>query len=318
MKAITSKAQPELKKPVSRFWPTFIQQKYLYMMAFPFVLWAFVFNYLPLWGWTMAFQKYKPGKSFFEQKWVGLQYFRELFQDDQFFNALRNTLAMSIMGLLAGFIIPIIFAILLNELRLQFLKRFVQTVSYLPHFVSWVVAAGIITKMLSTDNGAVNDLLLSLHLISEPIQFMAKGHLFWGIVTASDVWKETGWNTIIYLAAISGIGPELYEAARVDGASRLQQVRNITLPGIQTTIIILLIISIGHLISIGFEKQFLLGNNLVRDYSQTLDLYALNYGLGMGRFSFGTAINIFNSVVSVILLFVANGIFKKITKESII
>ncbi|MFD5017285.1 ABC transporter permease [Paenibacillus sp. NPDC058367] len=318
MKAITSKDQLELKKPVSRFWPTFIQQKYLYMMAFPFVLWAFVFNYLPLWGWTMAFQKYKPGKSFFDQKWVGLQYFRELFQDDQFFNALRNTLAMSIMGLLAGFIIPIIFAILLNELRLQFLKRFVQTVSYLPHFVSWVVAAGIITKMLSTDNGAVNDLLLSLHLISEPIQFMAKGHLFWGIVTASDVWKETGWNTIIYLAAISGIGPELYEAARVDGASRLQQVRNITLPGIQTTIIILLIISIGHLISIGFEKQFLLGNNLVRDYSQTLDLYALNYGLGMGRFSFGTAINIFNSVVSVILLFVANGIFKKITKESII
>ncbi|OME64234.1 protein lplB [Paenibacillus odorifer] len=318
MKAITSKAQPELKKPASRFWPTFIQQKYLYMMAFPFVLWAFVFNCLPLWGWTMAFQKYKPGKSFFDQKWVGLQYFRELFQDDQFFNALRNTLAMSIMGLLAGFIIPIIFAILLNELRLQFLKRFVQTVSYLPHFVSWVVAAGIITKMLSTDNGAVNDLLLSLHLISEPIQFMAKGHLFWGIVTASDVWKETGWNTIIYLAAISGIGPELYEAARVDGASRLQQVRNITLPGIQTTIIILLIISIGHLISIGFEKQFLLGNNLVRDYSQTLDLYALNYGLGMGRFSFGTAINIFNSVVSVILLFVANGIFKKITKESII
>lgn len=147
---------------------------------------------------------------------------------------------------------------------------------------------------------------------------MAKGNLFWGIVTASDVWKETGWNTIIYLAAISGIGPELYEAAKVDGASRLQQVRHITFPGIRGTIVILLIMSIGHLISIGFEKQFLLGNNLVRDYSQTLDLYALNYGLGMGRFSFGTAINIFNSVVSVILLFTANGIFKKITKESII
>ncbi|MEK5237314.1 ABC transporter permease subunit [Paenibacillus sp. FSL L8-0470] len=319
MKAITTtKMKLEPKKPASRFWATFLQQKYLYMMAIPFVLWAFVFNYLPLWGWTMAFQKYKPGKSFFEQKWVGLQYFRELFQDEQFFNALRNTLAMSIMGLLAGFIIPIIFAILLNEMRLQILKRFVQTVSYLPHFVSWVVAAGIISKMLSTDNGAVNDLLMGLHLISEPIQFMAKGHFFWGIVTASDVWKETGWNTIIYLAAISGIGPELYEAARVDGASRLQQVRNITLPGIRTTIVILLIISIGHLISIGFEKQFLLGNNLVRDFSQTLDLYALNYGLGMGRFSFGTSINIFNSVVSVILLFVANGIFKKITKESII
>lgn len=318
MKAITTMAKPKPGNSAARFWAKFRQQKYLYMMAVPFVLWAFVFSYLPLWGWTMAFQKYKPGKSFFEQKWVGLQYFRELFQDEQFFNALRNTLAMSIMGLLAGFIIPIIFAVLLNEVRLQVLKRFVQTVSYLPHFVSWVVAAGIITKMLSTDNGAVNDLLMGLHIINEPIQFMAKGNLFWGIVTASDVWKETGWNTIIYLAAISGIGPELYEAAKVDGASRLQQVRHITFPGIRGTIVILLIMSIGHLISIGFEKQFLLGNNLVRDYSQTLDLYALNYGLGMGRFSFGTAINIFNSVVSVILLFTANGIFKKITKESII
>lgn len=318
MKAIIQKAEGKPKLKPGNFWNIFLQQKYLYLMAFPFVIWAFVFSYLPLWGWTMAFQKYKPGKNFFEQQWVGLQYFRELFQDEQFYNALRNTLAMSVMGLMAGFIVPIVFAILLNEVRQQFLKRFVQTVSYLPHFVSWVVAAGIITKMLSTDNGAVNDLLMGLHLIDEPIQFMAKGHLFWGIVTASDVWKETGWNTIIYLAAISGIGPELYEAAKVDGASRLQQVRNVTLPGIRTTIVILLIISIGHLISIGFEKQFLLGNNLVRDYSQTLDLYALNYGLGMGRFSFGTAINIFNSVVSVILLFVANGIFKKITKESII
>lgn len=318
MKAITAKVNGAPVKPTSRFWLKFLQQKYLYMMAIPFVLWAFVFNYLPLWGWTMAFQKYKPGKAFTDQTWVGLQYFRELFNDEMFYNALRNTLAMSFMSLIAGFTIPIIFAILLNELRLQILKRFVQTVSYLPHFVSWVVAAGIITKMLSTDNGAVNDLLMGLHLIDAPISFMSKSHLFWGIVTASDIWKETGWNAIIYLAAISGIGPELYEAARVDGASRLRQVWHITIPGIRPTIIILLIMSIGHLVSIGFEKQFLLGNNLVRDYSQTLDLYALNYGLGLGRFSFGTAINIFNSLVSVVLLFVANGIFKRITQESII
>ncbi|SFJ68128.1 putative aldouronate transport system permease protein [Paenibacillus sp. UNC496MF] len=318
MKAITTLKPQAAARPKSRFWHTFFQQKYLYMMSIPFVLWVLVFNYLPLWGWTMAFQKFKPKSSFLDQKWVGLQYFRELFHDDQFFQALRNTLAMSVMGLIAGFIIPIVFAILLNEVRVGFLKRFVQTVSYLPHFVSWVVAAGIVTKMLSTDNGAVNDLLVGLHLISEPIQFSGKGNLFWSIVTASDVWKETGWNTIIYLAAIAGIGPELYEAARVDGASRLQQAWHITLPGIRSTIIVLVIISIGHLISIGFEKQFLLGNNLVRDYSQTLDLYALNYGLGTGRYSFGTAINIFNSVVSVILLFAANGIFKKITKESII
>ncbi|MNT02626.1 putative multiple-sugar transport system permease YteP [compost metagenome] len=224
---------------------------------------------------------------------------------------------MSFMGLIAGFIVPVVFALLLNEVRIQFMKRFVQTVSYLPHFVSWVVAAGIVTKMLSTDGGVVNDILMGLHIIDQPIQFMAQGNWFWGIVTGADIWKETGWNAIIYLAAISGIGPELYEAARVDGASRLRQMWHITLPGIRPTIIVLLIMSIGHLLGTGFEKQFLLGNHMVIDYSEVLDLYALNYGLGMARYSFGTAINIFNSVISLILLFVANGIFKRFTKESI-
>ncbi|MEK0316344.1 ABC transporter permease [Cohnella sp. 56] len=304
-------------KKRSAFWKTFVRQRYLYLMSLPFVLWAFVFSYLPLWGWTMAFQKFKPGIAFRDQKWVGLQYFKELFADEQFYRVLRNTLAMSTMGLVAGFVVPIVFAVVLNEVRAMSIKRFVQTVSYLPHFVSWVVVAGIVTKMLSTEGGVVNDLLVALHIIDEPIQFMAKGGLFWYIVTASDVWKEMGWNTIIYLAAIAGIGPELYEASRVDGASRVRQVWHITLPGIRPTIIVLLIISIGHLIGIGFEKQFLLGNPLVSDYSQVLDLYALNYGLGLGRFSFGTAINIFNSVISVFLLLIANGIFKRTTKESI-
>ncbi len=265
----------------------------------------------------MAFQKFRFGKSFFDQEWVGLEHFRMLFQDDQFLNALRNTLAMSFMGLIAGFTFPILFAVLLNEMRGSILKRFSQTVSYLPHFVSWVVVAGIVTKMLSTDNGVVNQVLVALGIVDGPVQFMAQANLFWYVVTGADIWKETGWNAIIYLAAIAGIGPELYEAARVDGASRIRQIWHITLPGIRSTIIILLIMSIGHLISIGFEKQFLLGNHLVKEKSEVLDLYALNYGLGLGRYSFGTAINVFNSVVSLILLFAANGIFKKVTKESI-
>lgn len=286
-------------------------------MSVPFVLWVLVFQYLPLWGWTMAFQNYKPGKSFLEQKWVGFEHFAALFQDDRFYLVLRNTLAMSSLGLVAGFVFPVMFALLLNEVRVQVLKRFVQTVSYLPHFVSWVVAAGIVSKMLSTDGGVVNAVLMSLHVIDQPIQFMAKGHMFWGIVTAADVWKETGWNAIIYLAAIAGIGPELYEAARVDGASRLRQMWHITLPGIRPTIIVLLIMSIGHLIGIGFERQFLLGNHMVSDYSEVLDLYSLKYGLEMGRYSFGTAINIFNSVISLMLLFIANGAFKRIANESI-
>ncbi len=299
------------------FWKVFKQQKFLYLMSVPFVIWAFIFSYVPLWGWLMAFQEFRPARSFFEQKWVGLDQFITLFQDQQFYLALRNTLAMSFLGLIFGFIFPVVFAILLNEVRGILFKRTVQTVSYLPHFVSWVVVAGIVTKSLSTDGGIINELLVSLHIIDQPIQFMAQGQWFWGIVTASDVWKEMGWNTIIYLAAITGIDQEQYEASKVDGAGRFRQMWHITLPGMRTTIIVLLIMSIGHLVSIGFEKQFLLGNNLVTDYSQVLDLYALKYGLEMNRYSYGTAISIFNSVISIILLFTANGIFKKTTKESI-
>ncbi|TQR97013.1 ABC transporter permease [Paenibacillus ottowii] len=299
------------------FWDSVKQQKYLYFMSIPFVIWVFVFSYFPLWGWTMAFQNYKPAKSFWNQKWVGLDNFIELFQDERFYLVLRNTLAMSLMGIVFGFVVPIFFAILLNELRGMLFKRVVQTVSYLPHFVSWVVVAGLVTKMLSIDGGIVNDILVALHIVDEPIQFMAKGSWFWYIVTASDIWKETGWNTIIYLAAITGIDQEQYEASRVDGASRWRQMWHITLPGIRSTIAILFIMAIGHLVSNGFEKQFLLGNSLVTDYSEVLDLYALNYGINLGRFSYGTAIGIFNSLVSILLLFTANGIFKKLTKESI-
>ncbi|WMT42222.1 ABC transporter permease subunit [Paenibacillus sp. D2_2] len=208
------------KKRMKGVWQSVLQQKYLYLMSMPFIIWVFVFSYLPVWGWTMAFQNYKPSKSFTEQKWVGFKNFVDLFHDERFYLVLRNTLAMSLMGLVAGFIIPITFAVLLNELKGKYFKRTVQTVSYLPHFVSWVVVAGIITKMLSMD-GAINELLVHLHIIDAPIQFMAQGKYFWSIVTASDVWKETGWNAIIYLAAITGIDRELYEAARVDGAGRL-------------------------------------------------------------------------------------------------
>lgn len=319
MKAVTkteSSIQPAAKKKKG-FWTTFKEQKVLYGMSLPFIVIVFIFSYLPVWGWLMAFQNYKPGKGIFEQKWVGLDHFAALFSDDKFYLVLRNTLAMSFMGLIVGFTIPILFAVLLNELRGSVFKRTVQTISYLPHFVSWVVVAGIVTKMLSTDGGAVNQLLMWLGFIDQPIQFMAQGNLFWYIVTGSDIWKEMGWSAIIYLAAISGIDQEQFEAAKVDGASRIRQIWHITLPSIAPTIAILLIMSIGHLISIGFEKQFLLGNPLVVDYSEVLDLYALNYGLGMGRFSFGTAIGMFNSVVSIILLLLANGVFKKFTKQSI-
>lgn len=300
-----------------RFWRTVIEQRYLFLMSLPFVVLVFVFNYLPLWGWTMAFQNFKPGLSFSEQDWVGLKNFIAIFQEPQFYLVLRNTLAMSSMALIAGYTVPVIFAILLNEIRVSFFKRSIQTISYLPHFVSWVVAAGIITKMLSVD-GIVNELLMWLNITDKPIQFMAKGEWFWGIVTLSDLWKEMGWNSIIFLAAIAGIDPELYEAATVDGASRFRRMWHITLPGIRSTMMVMLILSIGWLTSIGFEKQYLLGNSLVLDYSEVLDLYILNYGIGMGRYSFGTALGIVNSMVAITLLLLSNWIFKRTTKESVI
>ncbi|MFA9557700.1 ABC transporter permease [Evansella sp. AB-rgal1] len=299
------------------FWKKMREQKILYMMSIPVVIWVFIFNYLPVWGWTMAFQNFRPGRSFSEQEWVGLAHFIELFNDPHFYLVLRNTLVMSVMLLVVGFTIPIIFAVLLNELKDSLFKRTVQTISYLPHFVSWVVVAGIVTKMLSTDGGIINDMLVGLHLIDNPIQFLAKGEWFWFIVTGADIWKQMGWNSIIFLAAMAGVDPQLYEAARVDGAGRFRRIWHITLPGIRPTIYVILILSIGNLIAIGFERQLLLGNSLTREYAEVLELYALNYGIGMGRYSFGTAISIFNSMVSILLLLFANGIFKRYSNTSV-
>ncbi|KIL38891.1 protein lplB [Gordoniibacillus kamchatkensis] len=299
-------------------WSVALEQKYLFFMSVPFVIWIIIFNYIPVWGWTMAFQKFRPGLSFREQTWVGFDNFVALFSEPHFYLVLRNTLAMSIMSLVVGYTVPVLFAILLNELRHMAFKRTMQTISYLPHFVSWVVVAGLITKMLSTDGGIVNQLLIAIHAIDKPIQFMAHGEWFWGIVTMSDLWKEMGWNSIIYLAAISGIDPELYDAAKVDGAGRFKRIWHITLPGIRPTIMVMMILSIGWLTSIGFEKQFLLGNSIVQDYSEVLDLYVLNYGIKMGRFSFGTAVGIVNSIVSIMLLLISNRVFKRWTNESVI
>lgn len=293
---------------------TIKEQKYLLLMSLPFVVWIIIFKYIPLWGWTMAFQKYMPGKSFFEQEWIGFKYFIIMFQDKEFYTVMRNTLGMSFLALLFGFTLPIILAILLNEVKTLWFKRTVQTISYLPHFVSWVIVASIFSKMLSIDNGFVNEILIFLHMVEKPgINFMAIPELFWWVVTSADVWKEIGWNSIIFLAAIAGISPELYEAAMVDGAGRFRRIWHITIPGILPTVIIILIMSIGNLINIGFEKQYLMRTSPVRDYSDVLDLFILDRGIASGRWAFGTAAGIFKSVISILLVFTANRISKKAT-----
>jgi len=294
------------------------KQKYLIFMSLPFVIWGFIFSYIPLWGWTMAFQNFKPQRSFSEQEWVGFAQFKVLFSDDTFYQVMRNTFAMSLLSIIFGFFIPIIFALLLNEIKGGTFKKVVQTISYLPHFVSWVIAASIITSMLSTDGGIVNIILMKLGIMHANVNLITQPKAFWGIVTVSDIWKEMGWNAIIYMAAMAGIDQELYEAARVDGGNRFQQMWYVTLPGIRSTIIILLVLSIGSILNAGFEKQMLLGNPLVLDYSQTLDLYVLNYGIGMFRYSYGTAIGMFKSVISIILLFMANSVAKRFGEGRVI
>nr|WP_090886020.1 sugar ABC transporter permease [Evansella caseinilytica] len=281
-------------------------------MSLPFLIWLFIFRYVPLYGWTMAFQDFKPARPIFDQEWAGLEHFEFLFTNARFFEVLRNTLAMSLINLVLGFITAIGLAVLLNELRNLSFKRIVQTISYMPHFLSWVVAASIVSYALSMENGIINIVLMKLNLISEPILWLGVGEYFWGIIGGADVWKNVGWNSIIYLAAIAMIDTEQYEAAEIDGASRLQRIWYITLPGMKPVIVILLIMNLGYILESGFEAQYLLMNPMNMDFAENLDIFVLRYGISMGNFSLATAAGIFKTVVSFIFLFSANAIAKRL------
>lgn len=296
---------------------TIARQKYLILMVITFVVWVIIFRYVPLWGWLMAFQDYKPWKSITDQQWVGLKQFIELFKDVDFYRSMRNTLAMSFLGLAFGFPIPIMLALLINEIKNPRFKRTVQTISYLPHFVSWVVIASIVFRVLSP-LGIVNEVLIRLGIIDNAIAFMGEPAYFWWIVVFTDLWKEMGWNSIVYLAAMAGVSPELHEAAIIDGAGRFKRMWYVTIPGIMPTIVVLLVLSIGNIINIGFERQFLLRTASTRDVADVIDLYILNYGIGTGRFSFGTAAGVFKSVVSLSLLTIANWLSRRTTGYKVI
>lgn len=302
------------------FWEKVFNQKYLIAMSAPFVLWFIVFFYAPLFGWIMAIQNYKPGISFLKQKWVGLIHFKEFLTDNRFYEVLRNTFVMGLANVVFTFIFSVLLAILLNEVRNRFYKRTIQTLSYLPYFVSWVVTGSLVYTILSTDGGAVNALLMTLGVIKEPYAFMADEKMFWVIITIAQIWKQMGWNSIIYISAISGIDQELYEAAEVDGVGRLGKIWHITLPGIRGTASVMLVLAVGGLLTnaSGFDVSFLLGNSMTRVYSDNLSVYAFRYGIELSRYSMSTAISIFNSMVSIILLFTANKLVSKISEEKLI
>jgi putative aldouronate transport system permease protein len=294
------------------------RQQQLLFMSLPIILYIILFTYVPLWGWTMAFQRYRPQRGFFAQQWVGLEWFKFLFADKVFLKTIRNTVAMSVINTSLGFITAIGFALLLNEVRKILFKRVIQTISYLPHFLSWVIVTGLVSSMLTTDGGAVNNVFMALGFIKEPILWLANPNYFWGVIGVTYVWKEVGWNTIIYLAAIAGIDPNLYEAADIDGCNRYQKMWRITLPCIKPTIIILLIMSVGHILDAGFELQYLLRNGLVMDVSDTIDIYVLIYGLSHSNYSLATAAGMFKNFVNIALIFIANEIAKRAGEERLI
>ena len=290
------------------------RQKVLLIWSAIFVVYGLVFYYIPLGGWAMAFQNYKPKTGLLHSKFVGLDKFEFLFSDQTFLKVIRNTLGMGVLNLVTTFFMAILFAILLNEIRSNIAKKSVQTISYLPHFLSWIIVTGILHDALSS-TGIVNEVLMNLHIINQPISFFSHPALFWPIVAFANVWKETGWNAIIYLAAITSIDPSLYEAAAIDGAGRWDKIRYITLPGIRPTIMILLLMNIGNVLNAGFEVQYLLGNGLIKSVSDTIDIYVLTWGVSQNDYSLGTAAGIFKSLVSIILIVLANYVAKRTGEE---
>jgi putative aldouronate transport system permease protein len=300
------------------FFQKLSRHRQLLFMSIPIILYVILFTYVPLWGWTMAFQNYRPIRPFLQQEWVGLKWFKFLFQDRVFLQTIRNTLAMSLINTTLGFITAIGLALLLNEVKKIHFKRFIQTISYLPHFLSWVIVTGLVSAMLTTDGGAVNNALMALGIIKEPVLWLAEPKYFWGVIGITYVWKDVGWNTIIYLAAIAGIDPFLYEAAEIDGANRYQKMRHITLSCIKPTIIVLLLMSIGRILDAGFEMQYLLRNGPVMDVSDTIDVYVLLFGVNLRNYSLATAAGMFKNVVNISLVFIANEIAKRAGEERLI
>ena len=296
-------------------WRLMWRQRYLLLMSVPFLVWLIIFKYIPLWGWTMAFQEVKPNsfaKPVWEREFVGFENFIKAFTDRLFGQTMINTIGISIIGIALGTICAIVFALVLNEIRFTRVKKITQTVSYLPHFVSWVIIASI-AKMLLNDGGAVDTMLgTKLHLMS------TNSWVFWIVVCMINVWKEVGWDAIIYLSAMAGIDQGLYEAAKVDGANRFQRIWNITLPCIRPTVVVLLIMSIGGALNVGMERQMLLSNGIVQDHAMVLSWFAYIRGIGSNNYGLGTAIGMFQSVVGIILLFIANKVAGLVGEDKLI
>jgi putative aldouronate transport system permease protein len=285
-----------------------------YIFLLPAVVYVVIFNYIPIYGLQIAFKDYKAALGILKSPWAGFKHFSDFAKGYYFWRLIGNTFSVSVYSLVVGFPIPILLALMLNEIRGR-LKNVLQTIFYAPHFISLVVLVGIISTMFSPSIGIVNTLLENLGF--ERVYFLGRPETFRHFYVWSGVWQQMGWSAVIYLAALSGVDPELHEAARIDGASLFQRIVYINLPSIQPTIVILFILAIGGVASVGYEKVYLLQNDLNIDVSEVISTYVYKRGLLNNNYSFSAAVGMFNNVVNLIMLLAANGISRKVSETSL-
>ncbi len=296
---------------------TLRQQRFFLLALLPFIAYALTFFYYPMYGVLIAFKDFSYSKGILGSSWAGLSYFRQFLSSPDFLLILRNTLAMSVLNLFLGFPVPIAFAILITEMRHRGYKRVVQTVSYLPNFIAWIVVAGMVMELLSRE-GTVNTFLLHTGILKQPIDFLgSNGAGFWALNWVLNRWKSVGWNSIIFIAAITSINPEYYEAAIIDGASKFQRIIRVTVPLIMPTAVLLFVLSLGYLLSAGFEQQLFLMNPLNRDFAEVIDTYVFKYGLQRFMFSYGAAVGLLKSVVALVLVVTANAVMRRATDSGV-
>lgn len=300
------------RKRALRIWR---RNRSLYLLALPGIIFFIVFKYVPMWGILIAFQDYSPFSGMLHSPWVGLEHFSRFFSNPDFGLLFRNTMAINLLNLAFFFPLPILLSLLLNEVRSTAYKRFIQSVIYLPHFLSWVIIASLTFLLFAKGEGLVNGLLEAWGW--DRIDVLTNPDLFWIMITLQSIWKEMGWGTIVFLAAIAGVDPQLYESARMDGAGRFRQMWHVTLPGIRSVIVILLILRLGDLMDVGFEQIFLMYNGVVSQVAEVFDTYIYRTGIQRGEFSYSTAIGLFKSVTGLVLVLLANRLAKKVGEEGV-
>ncbi|WP_066187375.1 MULTISPECIES: ABC transporter permease [Gracilibacillus] len=305
-------------KPASkakRTWMGIAKRYDLYLMLLLPLTWYIVFQYVPMYGLQIAFKDFNPAFGFLGSEWVGLEHFIRFFDSYYFGRIIWNTISISLLSLLFAFPIPIMLALLVNEISSNKLKKVVQNVTYVPHFISVVVIVGMLNLFLDPNGGFINTILNSLGI--EPIAFMERPEWFKSVLISSGIWQSAGWQSIIYIAALSGIDPQLYEAAKIDGASRLQRILHVSLPGLLPVIVILLILDIGNFMNVGFEKILLMQNNLNMEASDVIQTFVYRSGILNGNYSYSAAIGLFNSIINFALLILINHVAKKKAETSL-